>query len=76
MSNQIKGLAIDLNVSADFLQYIGRWDYNPMTNEGKMYQQVTADIDESGNVKIYGEEPNLAAVNKIRELSNQSANAE
>lgn len=68
MENTITGRAIDLNISADFLQNVGMWDYNSQTPSGKMYQEVTVTIEDDGRVTAFGQEVNVAAELRVKEL--------
>lgn len=62
---QITGTPQALNVSADFLQAIGIWDFSYPERTWAM--EITAIIDK-GKVLINGMEPNYAAVLKVKEL--------
>lgn len=62
---QVTGTPQALNVSADFLQAIGIWDFS--CPEITWAMEITAIID-NGKVIINGMEPNYAAVLKVKEL--------
>lgn len=64
----ITGRAMDLCVSADFLQAVGAWNYDSSTTDGKTDQEVTATLHEDGSVTAFGEKVNYAAEMKVKEL--------